>query len=166
MDLRTFSERVKETGRAMSASALSKIENGDRRVDVDDLTVFAYILQTTPAALLAPPEGASPPTGVPGGQFNHEEILAWVRGQAKFTTDDLARYWKDEYFSAVSSVHYFENLMLQYEKDGEGTQVHRGTYEERLASFRERRDAARVRLIALDPDALPSPRDDTADGWA
>ena len=54
----------------MSPSALSKIENGDRRVDVDDLTVFAYILQTTPAALLTPPEGSSPPTGVPGGQFN------------------------------------------------------------------------------------------------
>ena len=117
MDLRTFSERVKETGRAMSTSALSKTENGDRRVDVDDLSVFAYILQTTPAALLAPPEGASPPTGVPSGQFNHEEIQAWVRGQAKFTTEDLARYWKDEYFSAVSSIHYYENLM---------TAVHRG----------------------------------------
>ena len=83
MDLRTFSERVKETGRAMSPSALSKIENGDRRVDVDDLTVFAYILQTTPATLLAPPEGASPPTGVPSGQYNLEEIQAWVRGQAE-----------------------------------------------------------------------------------
>ena len=117
MDLRTFSERVKETGRAMSTSALSKTENGDRRVDVDDLSVFAYILQTTPAALLAPPEGASPPTGVPSGQFNHEEIQAWVRGQANFTAEDLARYWKDEYFSAVSSIHYYENLM---------TAVHRG----------------------------------------
>lgn len=166
MDLRTFSERVKETGRAMSPSALSKIENGDRRVDVDDLTVFAYILQTTPAALLASPEGASPPTGVPSGQFNHEEIQAWVRGQAKFTTEDLARYWKDEYYSAVSSIHYYENLMMQYTEDGKGNQMHRGTYEERLASFSARRDAARVRLMSLDPDALPAPRDDTADGWA
>ena len=165
MDLRTFSERVKETGRAMSTSALSKIENGDRRVDVDDLTVFAYILQTTPSALLAPPEGASPPTGVPSGQFNHEEIQAWVRGQAKFTTEDLARYWKDEYFSAVSSIHYYENLMMQSTEDGKGNQMHRRTYEERLASFRARRDAARVRLLALDPDALPAPRDEAADGW-
>lgn len=166
MDLRTFSERVKETGRSMSTSALSKVENGDRRVDVDDLTVFAYILQTTPAALLAPPEGAPPPTGVPSDQFNREEIEVWVRGQAKFTTEDLARYWKDEYFSAVSSIHYYENLMMQYAEDGKGNQLHRGTYEERLASFRTRRDAARVRLLALDPDALPAPRDDAADGWA
>lgn len=166
MDLRTLSERVKETGRAMSPSALSKIENGDRRVDVDDLTVFAYILQTTPATLLAPPEGASPPTGVPSGQYNLEEIQAWVRGQAKFTTEDLARYWKDEFFSAVSSIHYYENLMVQYAEDGKGNQMHRSTYEERLASFRARRDAARVRLLMLDPDALPAPRDAAADGWA
>ena len=154
MDLRSFAELLKATGRTMSASGLSKIENGDRRVDVDDLTAFAYILQTTPAALLAPPEGASPPTGVPDGQFNHEEIQAWVRGQAKFTTE------------AVSSIHYYENLMKQYAGADKGNQIHRGTYEERLASFRARRDAARVRLIALDPDALPAPRDDTADGWA
>jgi hypothetical protein len=165
MDLRTFSERVKETGRAMSTSALSKVENGDRRVDVDDLTVFAFILQTTPAALLAPPDGAAALTGVPHGQFNHEEIQAWVRGQAKLTTEDLARYWKDEYFSAVSSIHYYENLMKQYTEDGKGNQIHRATYEERLASFRARRDAARVRLLALDPNALPAPRDDAADGW-
>ncbi len=166
MDLRTFSERIKEAGRAVSTSALSKIENGDRRVDVDDLTVFAYVLHTTPAALLIPPEGASPPTGVPNGQFNQEEIQAWVRGQTKFTTEDLARYWKDEYFSAVSSLRYYENLMVQYTEDGKGNQVHRGTYEERSASFRARRDAARVRLLGLDSDALPAPRDDTADGWA
>jgi transcriptional regulator with XRE-family HTH domain len=166
MDLRTFAERVKETGRAMSPSALSKIENGDRRVDVDDLTVFAYILQTTPAALLTPFEGAPPPTGVPEGQYNGEELRAWARGQAKLTTADLARYWKDEYFSAVSSIHYYDNLMMQYTEDGKGNQMHRGTYEERLASFRARRDAARARLLALDPDALPAPRDDTADGWA
>ena len=166
MDLRTFAERVKETGRSMSPSALSKTENGDRRVDVDDLTVFAYILQTTPATLLTPPEGARPPTGVPTERFNAEELRAWVRGQAKFTTEDLARYWKDEYFSAVSSIHYYENLMLQYADGREGNTMHRSTYEERLASARTRRDAARARLLALDPDALPAPRDDAADGWA
>lgn len=165
MDLRTFAERIKETGRAMSPSALSKIENGDRRVDVDDLTVFAYILQTTPAALLTPPDDAAPPTGVPEGRFNSEEVRAWVRGQAKFTTEDLARYWKDEYFNAVSSIRYYENLMQQYADGREGNTLHRGTYEARLSSASTRRDEARLRLLALDPDALPAPRDDAADGW-
>jgi transcriptional regulator with XRE-family HTH domain len=166
LDLRTFADRVKDTGRAMSPSALSKIENGDRRVDVDDLTVFAYILQTTPAALLTPTEGASPPAGVPTGQFNHEEIQVWVRGQAKLTTEDLARYWKDEYFNAVSQVRYYEDLMLQYRDGREGNTMHRSTYEQRLAAAGGRRDEARLRLLALDPDAVPAPRDDAADGWA
>lgn len=166
MDLRSFADKVKQAGRAMSPSALSKIENGDRRVDVDDLTVFAYILQTTPAALLTPPEGAPPPTGVPSQRFNPEELRVWVRGQAKFTTEDLARYWKDEYFSAVSSIHYYENLMLQYAEGHESNTMHRSTYQERLAAARSRRDASRTRLLALDPDALPTPRDDAADGWA
>ncbi len=134
-------------------------------MDVDDLTVFAYILQTTPAALLAPPEGSSPPTGVPMASSTTRRSR-WVRGQAKFTTEDPARYWKDEYFSAVSSIHYFENLMLQYTEDGKGNQMHRGTYEERLPH------SAHVAMLLAsgssraDPDALPAPRDDTADGWA
>ena len=166
MDLRTLAERVKETGRAMSASALSKIENGDRRVDVDDLTVFAYILQTTPAALLTPPDATPPPTGVPEDQFNAEEIHGWVQGRAKLTTGDLARYWKDEYFNAVSSIRYYESLMLQYADGREGNAMYRATYEERLAAAGTRRDQARLRLLALDPDALPAPRDDAADGWA
>lgn len=165
MDLRTFADRIKETGRAMSASALSKVENGDRRVDVDDLTVFAYILQTTPAALLTPPEGAPPPTGVPEGRYGGEELRAWIRGHSKLTTEDLARYWKDEYFTAVSSIHYYENLMMQYADGREGNTLHRATYEQRLAAAGARRDEARLRLLALDPDALPAPRDDVADGW-
>lgn len=166
MDLRGFADRVKATGRAMSASALSKVENGERRVDVDDLTVFAYILGTTPAALLSPPESAPPPTGVPASRFNDEELRAWVRGQANLTTEDLARYWKDEYFNAVSQVRYYEGLMLQYADGREGNTAHRATYEQRLAAVGARRDEARLRLLALDPDALPAPRDDAADGWS
>ncbi len=164
MDLRTFADRIKDTGRAMSPSALSKIENGDRRVDVDDLTVFAFILGTTPAALLTPPGDAPPPTGVPEGQYNSEELRAWARGQAKLTTEDLARYWKDEYFNAVSSIRYYENLMMQYADGREGNTMHRATYEQRLSAAGARRDEARLRLLALDPDALPAPRDD-AEGW-
>lgn len=165
MDLRTFAEKVKEAGRAMSASALSKVENGDRRVDVDDLTVFAYILGTTPAALLTPPDDAPPPTGVPEGTYDAEELRVWVRGQAELTTEGLAAYWKDQYFAAVSSLRYHEDLVTKFSKEG-ADQRFMPTYQERAATFRGRRDAARTRLLTLDPDALPAPRDDAADGWA
>ena len=55
--------------------------------------------------------------------------------------------------------------MMQYADGREGNTLHRSTYEERLAAGRTRRDAARARLLALDPDALPAPRDDAAEGW-
>lgn len=199
MDLRTFADQVKQAGRAMSASALSKLENGDRRVDVDDLTVFAYVLQTSPAALLSPPEDprtgdtsvAEPtagtpspddtpgvvsdggalfetglPTGVPGGWYTAEELQAWVRGQTKLTTESLVAYWKDQYYVAVNSVRYYETLMAQHSEGRQPDPRQRATYEQRLASGRARRDTARLRLLALDPDALPAPRDDAVDGWA
>ena len=59
MDLRTMSDALGAAGRKLSPSGISKLENGDRRVDVDDLTVIAYLLRTTPAALLTPPDAAS-----------------------------------------------------------------------------------------------------------
>ncbi|HET7388706.1 MAG TPA: helix-turn-helix transcriptional regulator [Nocardioidaceae bacterium] len=165
MDLRTFADKIKETGRAVSASALSKVENGDRRVDVDDLTVFAYILGTTPAALLTPPEGAPTPTGVPEGDYEAEELRAWVRGQTQLTTESLAAYWKDQYFAAVSSLRYHEDLIAKFSKEG-ADQRFMPVYQEQAAANRARRDAARLRLLTLDPGALPAPRDDAADGWA
>ena len=82
MDLRTLSDGIAAAGRKLSPSGISKLEAGDRRVDVDDLTVIAYLLRTTPAALLTPPEGQTTLTGVPE-EFEPEEIdLIFVPGTA------------------------------------------------------------------------------------
>ncbi|MGW3346784.1 helix-turn-helix domain-containing protein [Nonomuraea rubra] len=55
---RDLAEHVTKAGRAMSASVLSKIESGARRVDVDDLVAIATALEVTPALLLlAAPAG-------------------------------------------------------------------------------------------------------------
>lgn len=160
MDLRTFAERVKATGRTMSPSGLSKVENGDRRVDVDDLTVFAYILQTTPAALLTPPADAPDPAGVPAGvpeaQFTAEELRTWVQGRVKLTTEDLVRYWKEESFTAASYIKRFEDLLALYDQGQVGI-TPREVYEERLAGQRDRLDVARSRIFELDPTATPFP---------
>ncbi len=45
MDLRTLSDGIAAAGRKLSPSGISKLEAGDRRVDVDDLTVIAYLLR-------------------------------------------------------------------------------------------------------------------------
>ncbi|MGI8614686.1 MAG: helix-turn-helix domain-containing protein [Nocardioidaceae bacterium] len=156
MDLRTFAERVKATGRTMSASALSKIENGDRRVDVDDLTVFAFILQTTPAELLTPADDAPVPAGVPDAQFTPEELQRWFRGQVKLTTEDLLRYWKEESFHAASYIKRFEDLLALYDQGQVGI-TPREVYEERLAGQGERLEVARSRIFELDPTATPFP---------
>lgn len=51
MTLRDLSERLAET-RPMGHSTLSEIENGARRVDVDDLVALATALDVTPYQLL------------------------------------------------------------------------------------------------------------------
>lgn len=158
VDLRELSARIKATGRVISPSALSKIENGDRRVDVDDLTVFAYALETTPAILLAPPDGGPVPAGVPEDQYLPEEIHAWIQGRVKLTTADLARYWTDETHTSQGYIYRFKELI----RHQQSTTPPSGrwvtpttTLEERLAGQRERLALVRGRLLELDPLSAP-----------
>ena len=153
VDLRELSARIKETGRVISPSALSKIENGDRRVDVDDLTVFAYALETTPAALLAPPGDTQVPAGVPEGRFTAEEITLWLQGRVTLTTDDLLRHWKDEAFNSASYIRRSEDILTQYDQ-GQVAVTPREVYEKRIATHQERLAMIRGRQLELDPTAV------------
>jgi transcriptional regulator with XRE-family HTH domain len=54
--LKDVSARMSELGRPMGVSTLSGIENGNRRIDADDLVCLALVLNVSPAALLMPPE--------------------------------------------------------------------------------------------------------------
>ena len=154
VDLRELSARIKETGRTVSPSALSKIENGDRRVDVDDLTVFAYALETTPAALLAAGEDAPALAGVPDGQFAPEEIERWIQGRVTLTTEGLLRYWKEESFNSASYVRRSEDILAQYDRGQVGV-TPREVYEKRIAVHQERLAFIRGRQLELDPMAVP-----------
>jgi transcriptional regulator with XRE-family HTH domain len=53
LSLHELSERLATLGRPILPSGLSKIEQGDRRVDVDDLVVLADALGTVPSGLLS-----------------------------------------------------------------------------------------------------------------
>jgi transcriptional regulator with XRE-family HTH domain len=155
VDLRELSARIKTTGRVISPSALSKIENGDRRVDVDDLTVFAYALETTPAALLRPAsEEAQAPAGVPEGQFTPEEIRAWIQGTVKLTTEDLLRYWKEQAFDSASYIRRSEDILAQYDQGQVGV-TPREVYEKRIATHRGRLAIITARQLELDPMSIP-----------
>lgn len=54
LDLRTLAEHLAEEGRPISLAQLSKLELGQRRVDVDDLVALAVVLNVPPSALLMP----------------------------------------------------------------------------------------------------------------
>ena len=153
VDLRELSARIKETGRIISPSALSKIENGDRRVDVDDLTVFAYALETTPAALLTPPDGTQVPAGLPEGRFTSEEITLWLQGRVTLTTDDLLRHWKEEAFNSASYIRRSEDILAQYDQRQVAI-TPREVYEKRIATHQERLAMIRGRQLELDPMAI------------
>lgn len=72
-DQKRLAELVTEAGRPMSASMVSKVEAGGRRVDVDDLVALAFALEVSPARLLlsahrdpddqAPADGDEPSQG-------------------------------------------------------------------------------------------------------
>lgn len=50
-----LSERLEDLGRPIPVLGLSRLERGDRRVDVDDLIALAIALDVTPNRLLMPP---------------------------------------------------------------------------------------------------------------
>src|SRR5580658_5121566 len=49
-----LSQRLAEIGHPIASTGITKIELGDRRVDVDDLVALATALDTTPSRLLLP----------------------------------------------------------------------------------------------------------------
>jgi transcriptional regulator with XRE-family HTH domain len=55
LSLQDLSERLTKVGRPILPSGISKIEQGDRRVDVDDLVALADALGTVPGAILQGP---------------------------------------------------------------------------------------------------------------
>ncbi|WP_162231751.1 helix-turn-helix domain-containing protein [Leucobacter celer] len=172
MDLRTLSDGIAATGRKLSPSGISKLEAGDRRVDVDDLTVIAYLLRTTPAALLTPPDEQTTLTGVPEG-YEPEEIDRWMRGELVLTDEGLFNYWQQEWVICTDRIHYLETTLAGMtapsKDDPEKTQAHPKTiaaYQERLDTARARARVIRERGVQLDPEGRVFNAADYIDNYA
>lgn len=172
MDLRTMSDGLKAAGRKLSTSGISKLEAGDRRVDVDDLTVIAYLLRTTPAALLTPPDEQTTLTGVPEG-YESEEIERWMRGELVLTDEGLFNYWQQEWVICTDRIHYLETTLAGMtapsKDDPEKTSAHPKTiaaYQERLDTARARARVIRERGVQLDPEGRVFNAVDYIDNYA
>lgn len=172
MDLRTMSDGLKAAGRKLSTSGISKLEAGDRRVDVDDLTVIAYLLRTTPAALLTPPDEQTSLTGVPGG-YEPEEIDRWMRGELVLTDEGLFNYWQQEWVICTDRIHHLETTLAGMtapsKDDPEKTNAHPKTiaaYQERLETARARARVIQERGVQLDPEGRVFNAADYIDNYA
>lgn len=80
-----LAERLAQAGRPIPALGLSRMEQGDRRIDVDDLAAIAQALHVPPVWLLFPlgPEGEREIELLPGVRVPAEAALAWFAGDAE-----------------------------------------------------------------------------------
>jgi len=78
LSLQDLSDRLAQVGRPILATGLSKIEQGTRRVDVDDLVALAASLVTDPNNLLGGPEVRGGPLGLTQWQ---QEAAVWAASQ-------------------------------------------------------------------------------------
>lgn len=86
-------------GRPIAPSAITRIEGGSRKVDVDDLMAFAVVLRVTPTALLLPPT-ANPDDAVDltgEGEISADLAWAWSTGERplELPADDDGEVWND-----------------------------------------------------------------------
>ncbi len=82
MRLEDVADLMSFHGRRMSKATLSQVENRQRRIDVDDLMVFARVLKVSPLDLLMPPVFPVGVTAVKMSGFD-------------WTTSDRVRDWVD-----------------------------------------------------------------------
>lgn len=88
LNQRDVSARLKEIGRPMLPTVVSKIERGERRIDVDDLIAFALALNVSPVALLMPNEWSDAQVALtPAVEVSAR--TAWMWGEGSSQADDL-----------------------------------------------------------------------------
>ncbi len=83
LDLADVSARLAGVGWPIALAQLSKLERGERRVDVDDLTALALVLDATPARLLLAAEADDEPLDLtPATTATRREAWQWLAGEA------------------------------------------------------------------------------------
>lgn len=93
-DQKQLSDRLAAIGRPMSPSVISKIEQGDRRVDVDDLIALAVALDIYVGGLLLPLDD-SPESVIalaPGHSVSADVAWAWLSGERPLKVTEPGSY--------------------------------------------------------------------------
>lgn len=88
MALKELSAELSALGRPISLSGLSKLENGDRKADSDDLMALALALNVSPVALLLPQGNPSDLVEVTGGRGAVGLLWEWAYAQEELVAED------------------------------------------------------------------------------
>lgn len=94
-DLKAVSEWLTEMGRPININGLSKIENGQRRVDADDLIAIALVLDVTPDRLLIGPDsGDEEVVLTPTFGAAARRVWKWVVGETSLRRETAKEAWR------------------------------------------------------------------------
>ncbi len=149
LTVRQLSERLKELGAPILPSGITKIEQGDRRVDVNDLMALAAALNVSPARLLLPDVGERDLIQITPNLPPQELWIAWdwmeggspLAYDGQTLTKEAALAYGDErpawmrvreqhpLVRAQRHLRYWCHLVLSAVNDGQdfaGRDVHKG----------------------------------------
>jgi transcriptional regulator with XRE-family HTH domain len=86
--LAELSERMRQAGRPVLPSGLHRLEQGKRRVDVDDLVALAVALEVTPVTLLLPPVRSGDVQVTESITAAAKAAWGWLRGRHPLTVPE------------------------------------------------------------------------------
>ena len=133
------------TDRPLGVSAINEIENGARRVDVDDLTALAVALGVNPNALLMPPyQGTDADCELSGlGTVGSLRAWEWAKGRQPLEPD-------------ASFLAFHKRIEPQtIWTDEQRHDLRRSWKSQKISGFREQQEEERGMPIPDDPlDAI------------
>lgn len=143
LDLSQLSELLTGLGQPISLSGLSKLETGQRRVDVDDLVALALALDVSPNRLLLTEDASNVDVIELTPAVSASEMVAWrwacgVRRIRPTWQFDLRR--RDKTFERVNRPHdppddMTTDELLEREKRGDLATLNNGYIEARKAGM-------------------------------
>lgn len=140
MDLAALSSALEEIDWPIPVAALSRLENENRRIDVDDVMSLAVALNVSPLDLLLPPTSSdsSLPTGL-SGDVNLAEVWAWARKDTNLTKGARTQYWQDRIVRLTGDIATAEEMAEHENAQARAWALRqKSKYEIQLAEARER----------------------------
>lgn len=92
MALKELSAELSALGRPISLSGLSKLENGDRKADADDLMALALALNVSPIALMLPLGDPVDTVEITGGFGSVGLVWEWAFAQQELEAEDMRAF--------------------------------------------------------------------------